>query len=80
MEAAMTERHGNTRPARKAQRRLHVYRTGDPYREGIRPQIRLTGRWLQEAGFGPGDTYTVIIHQEGIITLQTERARLRSLP
>ena len=67
-------------PAPKTQRRLHVYKTGDPYREGIRPQIRLTGRWLHDAGFLPGDTYTVTIHDHGIITLQTERSRLRSLP
>ena len=68
-------------PSRKpARRRLHVYKTGDPYREGIRPQIRLTGRWLHDAGFLPGDTYTVTIHHDGVLTLQTERARLRSLP
>ena len=60
-------------------RKLKVYPTGDPQRQGLRPQIKFGGLWLEAAGFEPHQIYTVTLHAKGIITLQTETARLAEL-
>jgi hypothetical protein len=33
---------------------LKVEETGDFYASNVRPRIRLSGRWLERAGFKPG--------------------------
>jgi hypothetical protein len=35
-------------------RTLKIEETGDVFRRKVQPKIRLTGRWLERAGFKPG--------------------------
>lgn len=50
-------------------RSLKIQPVGDFWRKRIKPQILLTGNWLQRAGFKPGHRVQVIIEQPGRITL-----------
>jgi hypothetical protein len=52
-------------------RRLTVYEVGDPYHGGYRPQIRLQGKWLREAGFRQGDQIQVAV-VEGRLIIQKQ--------
>jgi len=51
-------------------RTLAIERTGDFWRGKITPRIRLTGKWLERAGFRPGHRVEVISEQPGILTLR----------
>ena len=57
----------------KRKRRLKVYETGDPYRGGILPQIRLQGKWLKQAGFAPGGQVEVQVEAGQLIIRSEER-------
>lgn len=50
-------------------RSLKIEEAGDVYKGGLKPRIRLTGNWLQRAGFDPGGRVTVSFLGEGVITL-----------
>lgn len=54
------------------QRRLKVYETGDKWRGGLLPQIRLQGKWLQRAGFVPGSRLQVQV-EPGRLIIQTTK-------
>ena len=49
---------------------LKVEATGDFCRGKIAPKIRLTGQWLERAGFKPGHRVEVHLDQPGTITLR----------
>jgi hypothetical protein len=49
---------------------LKVEATGDFHRGKIAPKIRLTGQWLERAGFKPGHRVEVHSDQPGTITLR----------
>lgn len=49
---------------------LKVEATGDFHRGKIAPKIRLTGKWLQQAGFKPGHRVEVHSDRPGTITLR----------
>jgi hypothetical protein len=49
---------------------LKVEATGDFCRGKITPKIRLTGQWLERAGFRPGHHVEVHSDQSGTITLR----------
>lgn len=51
-------------------RTLTIERTGDFYRGKTAPKIRLTGQWLERAGFPPGHRVEVRIDQPGTLTLR----------
>lgn len=51
-------------------RSLKIEATGDFYRGKIKPKIRLTGYWLEQAGFKPGHFVQVCLVQPGIMTLR----------
>lgn len=51
-------------------RNLKIEASGDFYRSKVRPKIRLTGQWLEQAGFKPGNRVMVQISGQGILTLQ----------
>ncbi len=51
-------------------RTLKIETTGDFWRGQVKPKIRLTGQWLERAGFKPGNRVVVHISQPGTITLQ----------
>ncbi len=49
---------------------LQIESTGDFWRGKVKPKIRLTGKWLERAGFKPGHRVQVEISQPGTITLR----------
>ena len=51
-------------------RSLQIERSGDFWRRDIRPKIRLTGKWLERAGFKAGHRVQVQISEPGILTLR----------
>ncbi len=50
-------------------RTLKIEAAGDYWRGQIKPKIRLTGRWLKQAGFPPGARVQVICVAPGVIEL-----------
>jgi cell division inhibitor SulA len=54
-----------------AVRQLKIEATGDFWQGLIKPKIRLTGRWLEQAGFKPGNRVQVICVSPGVIELRT---------
>lgn len=55
----------------KTTRTLKIEETGDAWKRMIKPKIRLTGKWLENAGFKPGKTVVVHCVAPGIIELRT---------
>jgi hypothetical protein len=51
-------------------RTLKIEAVGDFASRKIKPQIRLSGRWLEQAGFKPGHRVTIHSFQPGELTLQ----------
>lgn len=52
-----------------AVRTLKIEEDGDRWK-GIKPKIRLTGRWLERAGFNPGNRVHVKCLAPGVIELR----------
>lgn len=53
----------------KTTRSLAIEARGNGFREQPKPGIRLTGKWLQAAGFQPGQRCTVRFVADGVIEL-----------
>lgn len=51
-------------------RTLKIEATGDFAARKITPKIRLGGRWLERAGFPPGQRVTVEFTDPGCLTLR----------
>jgi len=51
-------------------RTLKIETVGDYWRGQVTPKIRLTGQWLERAGFKPGCRVTVEINELGTLTLR----------
>lgn len=51
-------------------RQLQIEVTGDFWRGRIKPRIRISGRWLERAGFPPGHRVEVIESAPGVLTLR----------
>ncbi len=51
-------------------RRLKIEADGDPWK-GVKPKIRLLGRWLERAGFPPGHHVQVTCLAPGILELRS---------
>jgi hypothetical protein len=58
-------------PKTTSVRRLKIESDGDAWRGILKPKIRLTGRWLERAGFKPGEQVQVICVAPGMIELRT---------
>lgn len=56
-------------PSTQSPRSLKIQGTGDFWRGQIKPQILLTGLWLERAGFKPGQRVEVHFTQPGILTV-----------
>ena len=54
-------------------RTLQIEAEGDRWK-GIKPKIRLLGRWLERAGFKPGHRVQVICVAPGVIELRSPDA------
>lgn len=52
-------------------RSLKIEPDGDPWRGLIKPKIRLMGRWLERAGFKPGERVHVTCVAPGVIELRS---------
>jgi len=53
-----------------AARSLQIEEDGDRWR-GFKPKIRLVGRWLERAGFAPGDRVQITCVAPGVIELRS---------
>jgi hypothetical protein len=51
-------------------RTLKIEASGDFFRGRVVPKVRLTGQWLERAGFKPGHRVEVITEQPGTLTLR----------
>jgi hypothetical protein len=51
-------------------RSLAIEAAGDFFKGKITPKIRLSGQWLERAGFRPGHRVQVLMEQPGILTLR----------
>ena len=51
-------------------RTLKIEADGDPWKGLIKPKIRLMGRWLERAGFSPGNRVQVTCVSPGVIELR----------
>lgn len=56
--------------ADSAIRKLKIEADGDPYKGVIKPKIRIMGRWLERAGFRPGNHVQVTCIAPGVIELR----------
>lgn len=52
-------------------RTLKIEADGDFWKGQIKPKIRLTGNWLERAGFSPGDRVHVTCISFGLIELRS---------
>jgi len=55
-------------------RRLKIEADGDFWKGLIKPKIRLMGRWLEQAGFRPGNRVHVTCIAPGVIELRATEA------
>jgi len=60
------------RKADPSVRTLKIEEDGDFFRRRIKPKIRLTGRWLERAGFKPGTHVCVTCLAPGVIELRSD--------
>jgi hypothetical protein len=56
-------------------RTLKIEATGDFWRGKVVPKVRLTGQWLERAGFKPGQRVEVVLAQPGVLTLRLVEPR-----
>lgn len=54
-------------------RRLKIEADGDQWK-GIKPKIRLMGRWLERAGFSPGKHVHITNTAPGVMELRSSDA------
>ncbi len=53
---------------------LKIEETGDFYASKVRPRIRLSGRWLEGAGFRPGHRVQIDWIEDGVLALRFIKA------
>lgn len=65
-------------PARSglSQRTLKIETIGDFAYRKIKPRIRLSGHWLEQAGFKPGHRVEIHLLKPGAMTLQFKETHL----
>ena len=51
-------------------RRLKIEKMGDPWRRRTMAAIRLKGKWLEAAGFAPGNHALVTVLSPGVLELR----------
>jgi len=55
-------------------RTLKIEEAGDAHRYGIVPKIRISGKWLETAGFKPGERVTLALISPGLIEMRSGNA------
>ena len=53
-----------------SKRTLKIEATGDFFRGKVKPKIRLCGKWLEAAGFKPGERVELVVAEPGTMTLR----------
>lgn len=61
-------------------RTLKIEADGDFFKGLIKPKIRLVGRWLERAGFSPGNRVHVTCVAPGVIELRSPDALMGNEP
>jgi hypothetical protein len=61
-------------------RRLKIEAVGDFWKGLVKPKIRITGHWLERAGFSPGSHVQVTCVAPGVMELRSPDASTRSTP
>jgi hypothetical protein len=51
-------------------RTLQIESAGDYWRNKVSPKIRLSGHWLEQAGFKPGNRVEIKLGEPGTLTLR----------
>jgi hypothetical protein len=51
-------------------RTLKIEATGDFFAGKVKPKIRLCGKWLEQAGFKPGERVELVMTEPGTLTLR----------
>lgn len=51
-------------------RTLKIEATGDFFAGDVKPKIRLCGRWLERAGFKPGERVEITLNGPGELTMR----------
>lgn len=69
VEAGASRKESEMKAATFQVRSLAIEATGDFFRKKITPKIRLSGQWLERAGFRPGHRVEVCFEQPGILSL-----------
>ena len=52
-------------------RKLKIEEHGTDWKKPIKPKIRLVGRWLESAGFKPGQHVEVVCLAPGLLELRS---------
>ena len=55
-------------------RTLKIEAEGDYHYGKVKPKIRLSGKWLEKAGFKPGRRISVQCVADGVMELRSENA------
>jgi len=53
-----------------SRRSLKIEAVGDSFYRKIKPRIRLSGDWLEQAGFRPGHRVEILLSKPGEMSLQ----------
>ena len=61
----------NDSPVILVRRTLKIEAHGDPWKGPLKPKIRIMGRWLERAGFKPGNRVQVASLAPGVIELRS---------
>ena len=61
-------------------RRLKIEASGDLWKGLMKPKIRLMGRWLERAGFRPGEHVQITFVAPGVIELRSAENLLEISP
>lgn len=70
VRAGASRRESEMKTGTLQARSLAIEATGDFFRNKITPKIRLSGQWLEKAGFRPGHRVQVLMEQPGSLTLR----------
>jgi hypothetical protein len=54
------------------QRTLKIEAVGDFIYRKVKPRIRLSGHWLERAGFKPGNRVSVKCIEEGVMEIRSD--------
>jgi hypothetical protein len=69
VDAGASQRESEMKTDTVQARSLAIEATGDYFANKVKPKIRISGKWLERAGFRPGHRVQIQIEQPGKLTL-----------